>query len=79
MSYISLNGMKWAYLINLSTMTIIELYIIEVMGSFDLNNFVMKSIVISFHGTSGRGITVVCLYVVYIIYLLCWHYMHLVM
>ena len=40
--------MKWMYLVNLLIITMIELYTTEVVGFFDLSNFVMKSIVIFF-------------------------------
>ena len=62
--------MKWMYLVNLLITTMIELYIIEVVGSFDLGNFVIKSIVISSYGAFGRNIIIVGPYVVCIEYLL---------
>ena len=71
--------MKWVYLVNLSTTTMIESYIIEVVGSFDLSNFVIKSIVISSYSTFGRGIIVIYLYIVCVVCLLRWHCMHFAM
>ena len=46
MSYISKNGMKCVYLIDLLIIIMIKMYIINVIKSLDFNNLIMKSIVI---------------------------------
>ena len=45
-SNISLNNIKYVYLVSLSTTIIIKLYFVFIVGSTDFENFVIKFIVI---------------------------------
>ena len=75
----SLKSMKWKYFVNLSIIIIIELYKTLVVKSFDFNNLVIKSMVISSHEMSSNFITYILLYMLYVKYLFLWHYIHFAM
>jgi len=51
-----------AYFINLSIITIIELKVLPVTGSFDFSSLITKSIITSFHGVSGTSANCIYLY-----------------
>jgi len=57
-----LNEMNMVYLVNLSTIVNILSNFTPHAGSFDVSNFVMKSIVTDFHDTSNTSSCVTLLY-----------------
>ena len=66
-SNVSLNNIKYTYLISRLTIIIIKSYFIFVVGSINFENFVIKFIIISCQNFSENNINYVFLYLTYIL------------
>ena len=64
------------YFISLSIMTMIELKVSYVAGSFNSGSLTIKSIVISSYSDSGTGANCICLYLACLADLFCWYWIH---
>ena len=51
----SLYGLRYAYLVSVSTITSMLSYVVPVRGSFDVDSLVMKSRAIDNHACSGNA------------------------
>src|SRR6266702_3138206 len=64
--------MKYPHLVNLSIITRIVLYTCPVTGSFDFNNFIIKSYNITSYGLLGVSTSCSFLYGLYLVNLFLW-------
>ena len=64
------------YFVSLSIITIIELKVSYITGSFKSSSLTIKSIIILSHSNSSTGANYICLYLVCRTILFCWQYIY---